>query len=297
MPGGVAGPSAAATNQATTDGTRPGLQAALFRTLDHDGNGLPSDTELLVLAQAFGFDGGREAWAREYHDLCRRFGSHPDGIDAAGFALILDGDDAFYQSDLGIAETEAWCRNAGTSRQPLWPAEDRASAPSPSTEGSGAGLPDAAAATAAAETRAPRPRPAVTSPTSAPRGSPEGRPDDTTAPVASGPPVPLGPPRRPPEGPPPSSHPGRGPPLHPASGQGLGAHRRGPRSPHPPPATARTGGDGMESLARERRPRTGSSRRDGRGPSRRPQRPSVPATPSSHRTPPAVASSASLTPR
>ena len=131
LPGGTAGPTAGATEQATTDGTRPGLQAALFRTLDHDGNGRLSNTELGVLAQALGFDGGREAWAREYHDLCRRFGNHPDGIDAAGFALILDGDDAFYQSDLGIAETEAWCRNAGTSRQPLWPAEDLASAPPP----------------------------------------------------------------------------------------------------------------------------------------------------------------------
>jgi hypothetical protein len=72
------------------------------------------------------------------HDQCRRFDNHPDGIDAAGLDLMLQGDGAFYQSDLGIVETEAWCRDFATNHQPplLRPGEGSSPTPSPSTGGS-----------------------------------------------------------------------------------------------------------------------------------------------------------------
>ena len=82
--------AAASSSSAAPGMLRPDLVAAIFRTLDVDGNGVLSCKELFVFAQLTGYDDIPGEWEAEYERLCSDYGCTGRGVDLALLTQLVN---------------------------------------------------------------------------------------------------------------------------------------------------------------------------------------------------------------
>ena len=82
--------AAASSSSAAPGMLRPDLVAAIFRTLDVDGDGVVSCKELFVFAQLTGYDDIPGEWEAEYERLCSDYGCTGRGVDLAALTQLVN---------------------------------------------------------------------------------------------------------------------------------------------------------------------------------------------------------------
>lgn len=82
--------AAASSSSAAPGMLRPDLVAAIFRTLDGDGDSVLSCREMFEFAQLTGYDDILSEWGAEYERLCSDYGCTGRGVDLAALTQLVN---------------------------------------------------------------------------------------------------------------------------------------------------------------------------------------------------------------